>query len=63
MIIAEAMNKTEQESEAMQGQLVDREVEFGVFVQKYKKLRMVYHQRALIHLANKTSSSSSGYGR
>lgn len=53
----EAMNKTEEESEALQRQFLDREIELGVFVQKYKKLRNVYHRRALIHLAAESSST------
>ncbi|KAL9269023.1 Vacuolar protein-sorting-associated protein 37 homolog 2-like protein [Drosera capensis] len=51
----EAMIKTEEESEALHQQLLDREIELGAFVQKYKKLRASYHRRALTHLAAKTS--------
>ncbi|KAK4761932.1 hypothetical protein SAY87_029816 [Trapa incisa] len=54
-MLEEAMRKTEEESEALHRQLLDREIELGVFVQKYKKLRSVYHRRALIHLAAETS--------
>ncbi|GLT25775.1 hypothetical protein SLA2020_008840 [Shorea laevis] len=52
----EAMNKTEEESEALHRQLLDREIDLGTFVHKYKKLRNTYHRRALIHLAAKASS-------
>ncbi|GLT93482.1 hypothetical protein SLE2022_112730 [Rubroshorea leprosula] len=52
----EAMNKIEEESEALYRQLLDREIDLGTFVHKYKKLRTTYHRRALIHLAAKTSS-------
>ncbi|XP_059646787.1 vacuolar protein-sorting-associated protein 37 homolog 1-like [Cornus florida] len=53
--LEEAMSKTEEESEALHQQLLDREIDLGVFVQKYKKLRNTYHRRASIHLAAKTS--------
>ncbi|XP_052176495.1 vacuolar protein-sorting-associated protein 37 homolog 1 [Diospyros lotus] len=53
--LQEAMNKIEEESETLHRQLIDREIEVGVFVQKYKKLRYTYHRRALTHLAAKTS--------
>ncbi|XP_050243320.1 uncharacterized protein LOC126691999 isoform X18 [Quercus robur] len=49
-------NKTEEESENLHKQLLDRDVDLGTFVQKYKKLRTTYHRRALIHLSAKTSS-------
>uniref|UniRef100_A0A2N9FK61 VPS37 C-terminal domain-containing protein n=1 Tax=Fagus sylvatica TaxID=28930 RepID=A0A2N9FK61_FAGSY len=54
--LQEAMNKTDEESENLHRQLLDRDVDLGTFVQKYKKLRTTYHRRALIHLAAKTSS-------
>uniref|UniRef100_A0A5B6ZVM9 VPS37 C-terminal domain-containing protein n=1 Tax=Davidia involucrata TaxID=16924 RepID=A0A5B6ZVM9_DAVIN len=53
--LQEAMNKTEEESESLHRQLLDREIDIGAFVQKYKKLRTTYHRRALTHLAAKTS--------
>ncbi|KAK4481124.1 hypothetical protein RD792_012001, partial [Penstemon davidsonii] len=53
--LQEAMNETDDESEALHGQLLDREVDLAAFVQKYKKLRYTYHKRALTHLAAKTS--------
>ncbi|KAK0585275.1 hypothetical protein LWI29_026058 [Acer saccharum] len=49
--LQEAMNKTEEESEALHRQLLDKEIDIVSFVQKYKKLRTIYH-----HLAEKTSS-------
>ena len=54
--VAEAMNKTEEESENLHKQLLDREIDLGAFVQKYKRLRTTYHKRALVHLAAKTNS-------
>lgn len=51
----EAMNKVEEESEALNQQLLDNDVDLPTFVQKYKKLRAIYHRRALLHLAAKTS--------
>lgn len=53
--LQEAMNKMEEESEAVHKQLLDREMDLGVFVQKYKRLRTTYHRQALTHLAAKTS--------
>lgn len=53
--LQDAMSKTDEESESLHRQLLDREMDVGVFVQKYKKLRTVYHRRALTHLAAKTS--------
>ncbi|GAV62920.1 Mod_r domain-containing protein [Cephalotus follicularis] len=55
--LQEAMNKTEEESENLHRQLLDREIDMGAFVQKYKKLRTTYHRRALINIAAKTSSA------
>ncbi|XP_065856189.1 vacuolar protein-sorting-associated protein 37 homolog 1 [Euphorbia lathyris] len=54
--LQEAMNKTDEESEALNRQLLDREIDFAAFVQKYKKLRTIYHRCALIHLSARTSS-------
>ncbi|XP_022767221.1 vacuolar protein-sorting-associated protein 37 homolog 1-like [Durio zibethinus] len=53
--LQDAMNETEKESEIVHRQLLDKEIDIGTFVQKYKKLRTTYHRRALIHLAAKTS--------
>lgn len=52
---AVAMNKVEEESEMLHRQLLDKEIDLQTFIQKYKKLRMIYHKRALLHLAAKTS--------
>lgn len=54
--LQEAMNKTEEESETMHSQLLEKEMDLAVFVQKYKRVRASYHRRGLIHLAAKTSS-------
>uniref|UniRef100_A0A6N2KNY5 VPS37 C-terminal domain-containing protein n=1 Tax=Salix viminalis TaxID=40686 RepID=A0A6N2KNY5_SALVM len=51
--LQEAMNETEEESEAFHRQFLHKEIDPGAFVQKYKKLRTTYHKRALIHLAAK----------
>ncbi|XAR64596.1 hypothetical protein NMG60_11008335 [Bertholletia excelsa] len=53
--LQEAMNETDDESENLHRQLLDREIDVGAFVQKYKKLRNTYHKRALTQLAAKTS--------
>ena len=55
LFVAEAMSTAEEESEALHRQLLDREIDHGSFIQKYKKLRCTYHRRALTHLAAKTS--------
>ncbi|KAJ9695272.1 hypothetical protein PVL29_010649 [Vitis rotundifolia] len=55
--LQETMNKTEEESDTLHRQLLDREMDLGAFVQKYKRLRTTYHRRALTHLAAKTSST------
>ncbi|GAB4856529.1 hypothetical protein Ancab_014447 [Ancistrocladus abbreviatus] len=51
--LQEAMNKMEEESETLHSLLLNKEIELGAFVQKYKKLRNMYHHRALTHLASK----------
>ncbi|KAJ8754161.1 hypothetical protein K2173_002060 [Erythroxylum novogranatense] len=56
--LKEAMDETENESEALHRQLLDRDIDLGTFVQKYKKLRTTYHRRALIHLSVKTSPTA-----
>ncbi|XP_073062832.1 vacuolar protein-sorting-associated protein 37 homolog 1-like [Primulina eburnea] len=53
--LQDAMNKTEEESDALHRQLLDREIDLSAFVQKYKKMRYTYHKRALTHLSAKTS--------
>ncbi|KAL5545996.1 hypothetical protein UlMin_005683 [Ulmus minor] len=50
-----AMNKTDDESEALNTQLLEREVDLASFVQKYKKLRTTYHKQALTHIAARTN--------
>ncbi|KAG2686421.1 hypothetical protein I3760_09G004700 [Carya illinoinensis] len=55
--LQEEMNKTEEESENLHRRFLEREIDLGAFVQKYKKLRTTYHRRALVHLAAKTSST------
>uniref|UniRef100_A0A0V0HLC3 Putative vacuolar protein-sorting-associated protein 37-like n=1 Tax=Solanum chacoense TaxID=4108 RepID=A0A0V0HLC3_SOLCH len=53
--LQDAMKKTEEDSEALLGQLLDQEIDLTTFVQKYKKLQCSYHKRALTHLAAKAS--------
>lgn len=52
----DAANKAEEESEELQRQLLEKEIDLPAFVQKHKKLRIVYHKRKLLHLAAKTSA-------
>jgi ESCRT-I complex subunit VPS37 len=47
------MRKADDESEALNKKLLEKEIELQSFVQKYKKLRVAYHKRALLHLAAK----------
>ncbi|XP_058081139.1 vacuolar protein-sorting-associated protein 37 homolog 1-like isoform X1 [Magnolia sinica] len=53
---SDAMNKAGVESEILHRQLIDKEIDLASFVEKYKKLRTIYHRRALLYLAAKTSS-------
>ncbi|KAL3357152.1 hypothetical protein AABB24_017704 [Solanum stoloniferum] len=53
--LQDAMRKTDEESENLDKQLLEGEIDLATFVQKYKKLRQSYHKRALTHLAAKTS--------
>ncbi|KAK2364243.1 Modifier of rudimentary (Mod(r)) protein [Trifolium repens] len=54
--IQESVNQTDEESENLHQQLLDREIDLAAFLQKYKKLRTTYHKKTLIHLAAKTSN-------
>ncbi|KAM0942046.1 putative modifier of rudimentary, Modr, helix hairpin bin domain superfamily, ESCRT assembly [Dioscorea sansibarensis] len=51
----EAMDKVEEESEILHRQLLEKEIDLATFVQKYKKLRTVYHRRALLDLSARTT--------
>lgn len=53
--VAGAMNEADEESEKLHEQLLEREIDLGTFVQKYKRLRTTYHKRALIHIAARTN--------
>ncbi|XP_022941455.1 vacuolar protein-sorting-associated protein 37 homolog 2-like [Cucurbita moschata] len=53
--LQERMKETEEESDNLHRQLLDREIDLGSFTHKYKKLRMDYHRRALIQLAATTT--------
>ncbi|KAK6943913.1 Modifier of rudimentary, Modr, partial [Dillenia turbinata] len=55
--LQEAMNKSDEECETLHRQLLDKEIDVGPFVQKYKALRTTYHRRALTYLAAKTSTT------
>ncbi|CAN0926235.1 Vacuolar protein-sorting-associated protein 37 homolog 2 [Linum grandiflorum] len=54
--LQEAMSKTDDESEAVNRQFLDREIDLATFVQRYKKLRTTYHKRDLVQLATRTST-------
>lgn len=55
VLFAESMKETEEESDNLHRQLLDREIDLSSFTHKYKKLRISYHQRALIQLAARTT--------
>ncbi|XP_074578224.1 vacuolar protein-sorting-associated protein 37 homolog 1-like [Curcuma longa] len=55
----ERMNEVDEESEVLHRQLLEKEIDLPTFIQKYKKLRTLYHRQALLHLAAKTSSLTS----
>ncbi|KAF8396490.1 hypothetical protein HHK36_018113 [Tetracentron sinense] len=54
--LQDAMNEADKESEALHQKLLEREIDLGGFVHKYRKLRTTFHRRSLTHLAAKTSS-------
>lgn len=45
---SQAMNKTEEESENLHQQVLDREIDIEAFLQKYKKLQIAYYRKSLI---------------
>nr|XP_043634054.1 vacuolar protein-sorting-associated protein 37 homolog 1-like [Erigeron canadensis] len=49
--LQESKHKIEEESEFLDEQLLNREIDLSTFVQKYKRLRSLYHKHALTHLA------------
>ncbi|KAK8563493.1 hypothetical protein V6N13_006303 [Hibiscus sabdariffa] len=53
--LQDAMNEADKESDVVHRQLLEKEIDIGTFVKKYKKLRTSYHRRALTHLAAKSS--------
>lgn len=53
--IQEFVNKADEESDNLHQLLLDKEIDLGAFLQKYKKLRTTYHKGTLVHLAAKTS--------
>ncbi|XP_022983099.1 vacuolar protein-sorting-associated protein 37 homolog 1-like [Cucurbita maxima] len=53
--LQERMKETEEESDNVHMQLLEREIDLSSFTHKYKRLRMNYHRRALIQLAARTT--------
>lgn len=51
--LKEAAKAAEKESDDLHQELNDRKIELIDFIQKYKKLRTIYHRRTLLHLATK----------
>lgn len=51
--LQEAAKAAEKESDDLHQELNDRKIELIDFIQKYKKLRTIYHRRTLLHLAAK----------
>ncbi|RZC77202.1 hypothetical protein C5167_001391 [Papaver somniferum] len=52
--VLDAVNKTDEESEVLHKQLLEKEIDLSSFIQKYKKLRTSHHKHSLTHLAAKT---------
>eukprot|EP00252_Welwitschia_mirabilis_P013010 TRINITY_DN28752_c0_g1_i1.p1 TRINITY_DN28752_c0_g1~~TRINITY_DN28752_c0_g1_i1.p1 ORF type:complete len:235 (+),score=48.77 TRINITY_DN28752_c0_g1_i1:282-986(+) len=48
-----AAKSSEEESDDLHQELMDGKIELNCFIQKYKKLRTLYHKRSLLHLAAK----------
>lgn len=53
--LQESIHKTDEESEALHQQLLNREIDLPTFMHNYKRLRKAYHKRSLTHLATNTS--------
>ncbi|KAI3921252.1 hypothetical protein MKW92_022814 [Papaver armeniacum] len=53
--VLDAANKTDEESEVLHKQLLEKEIDVSSFIQKYKKLRTSHHKHSLTHLAAKTT--------
>lgn len=53
--LQDAIDNSEEESESLHKKLLENDIDLATFLQKYKKLRVAYHRRSLIHLAAKTS--------
>jgi len=51
--LQEAAKAAEKESDDLHQELSDRKIELIDFIQKYKKLRTIYHRRTLLYLAAK----------
>ncbi|KAI3846098.1 hypothetical protein MKW98_015467 [Papaver atlanticum] len=53
--VLDAANKTDEESDILHKQLLEKEIDLISFIQKYKKLRTSHHKHSLTHLAAKTT--------
>ncbi|XP_057835370.1 vacuolar protein-sorting-associated protein 37 homolog 2 isoform X4 [Cryptomeria japonica] len=58
--LQEAATKVDDESEVLHEKLLSGDIDLTEFIQKYKKQRILYHRRMLIHLAAKTSLGTPG---
>jgi len=58
--LQEAAAKVDEESEILHQKLLSGDIDLSEFIQKYKKERILYHRRMLIHLAGKTSLGRPG---
>ncbi|KAF3784397.1 Vacuolar protein-sorting-associated protein [Nymphaea thermarum] len=52
---ADAMASADEGSEKLHEQFLSGDIDLQTFLSKYKKQRVIYHQRSLLHLAAKTS--------
>ncbi|KAI3997171.1 hypothetical protein MKX01_009015 [Papaver californicum] len=53
--LLDAADKTDEESDVLHKQLLEKEIDLSSFIQKYKKLRTSHHKHCLTHLAAKTT--------
>lgn len=52
---ADAMFDADGESEKLHEQFLSGDIDLQTFLSKYKRQRLIYHRRSLLHLAAKTS--------
>lgn len=58
--LQEAAAKVDEESEILHQKLLSGDIDISEFIQKYKKERILYHRRMLVHFAGKVSLGRPG---